>query len=130
MSEYPFVEVIKRQLEAQGKKLPWFLGEIDKSSRWFYGLKSIEELQLKTINAISKTLDFDLIEDLYKWQGKKLTSKGGLLEDPALNYKSEQEPTITVQINIKGTNKKFGSDFGKVLKAIQQEGEKIGFVIG
>lgn len=129
MSNYPLAEVIKDKLKEQDKRLNWFLGEIDKSERWFYGLKTVDDLQLKLINQISEILGFDIIKDLYKWNGKELEAKSAnVVNEPAPKYDKAQE--ITVQLSLKGTSSALSKNLNKVVEALIKESEKSGIRIG
>jgi len=126
MSEYPFIQKVREKLEEKNKSIGWLLGEINKGTSWFYTIKSISDLHLKTINEFSKLLDFDFVVDFYKWKGEGIEQADGLNE-PVGKY--AKQPMITVQITIQGTSTEFTNNFGNVLKVIQKEGEKAGFRI-
>ena len=120
MAEYPFIEKVKERVNAKDENIGWFLGEINKSNSWFYGIKSIFDLQLKTIMDISKILDFDFLQDYYAWSNDVLPT----LSEPISRY--DREPEMSIQITVRGPVKTVTTNLTKFLEVIVKEGSKAG----
>lgn len=102
MAEYPLKEKIKEVLADNDKRLPWLLGELDKSESWWFKLQSIDDLQFKTILKISDVLEFDFIVDYYKWAERSLSAGGYLVNEPQIEY--DEETGMTVQFKWTGND--------------------------
>jgi len=124
MQEYPFTDRVKEQLLLKKRSINWLLGEIDKSNSWFFHIKSMFDLQMKTILEISKIVEFDFIRDYYEWMGN-----GNLMvSEPSTGY--IKEPEMSIQLTIKGASATFTKNLGKLLDVIVEEGAKAGLKVG
>jgi hypothetical protein len=118
MEVYPIKEKIKEVLEEKNKKLGWLLGQIDKSSSWFFKIQAIEDLQFKTILDISDKLEFDFVLDYYKWKGQSVAGFVDEINEPTLKY-NLSDTGMELTVTLKGTGKQIDNRFLEIFKTVK-----------